>query len=143
MSRSTYSRFITVGHSLPNTGPQKDDYVPSDDLQSQISDAGEASYDTVSLYLTNERWKARWQKMCLGGSDTQSTQSNASQSEQSPIRVKIENTEDGQFKVAPGPKVTDIEMEAELWRAGGGFQREEVNIARNGGLQCYQSTNGN
>jgi hypothetical protein len=137
MSRSTYSRFVTVGYFPPNNESESDDYVPSDGLQSQIDDALKASYDSVSLSLTNKRWKTRWQRMCLSGSDTPPNHSARLQDQRSPARIKLENTETGQFKVASGPKDAEIEMEAELWRAGGGFQREEVNIMRNGELLCY------
>lgn len=137
MSRSTYSRFVTVGRSSPNDEPELQDYVPSDDLQTQIDEALAASYNSVSLFLTNDLWKTRWQKMCLSGSDTPPMHPDVSQGLRSPARIKLENTESGQLKVAYGPKDAEIEMEAELWRAGGGFQREEVNIVRNGKFICY------
>ncbi|QRW04066.1 protein arginine N-methyltransferase 5 [Ceratobasidium sp. AG-Ba] len=112
MNRSTYSRFVTIPTPSQNAKPETgDDHVSSDDLKRHIDDALAASYDTVSLYITNDRWKQRWQKMCL------SAQSDA----------------DSERDTSPSPRVKDAEslMEAELWRAGGGFQRDELNIIRN------------
>ncbi|CAE6461671.1 unnamed protein product [Rhizoctonia solani] len=130
MSRSTYSRFVTVGHSTSDDG-LRPDYVPSDDLQPEINNALEVNYDSISLFLTNERWKTRWQKMCLSGPQTPPNRLGTLQGQRSPARIKLENTASGQFRAPSDQKDAEIEMEAELWRAGGGFQREEVNIMRN------------
>jgi protein arginine N-methyltransferase 5 len=131
MSRSTYSRFVAIGRSVPSNQPQAD-YVPSDDVQSEINSALESDYDSISIPLTNERWKTRWQKMCLSGPQTPPNRSDSLQGQRSPARIKLENTASGLFKVPSHQKDAEIEMEAELWRAGGGFQRNEVNIMRNG-----------
>ncbi|CAE6507758.1 unnamed protein product [Rhizoctonia solani] len=130
MNRSTYSRFVTVGRSISDDGDQPN-YVPSDDLQPEINSALGANYDSVSLFLTNERWKTRWQKMCLSGPQTPPNRQDSLQGQRSPARIKLENTASGLFKAPSDQKDAEIEMEAELWRAGGGFQREEVNIMRN------------
>ncbi|KDN44206.1 hypothetical protein RSAG8_05679, partial [Rhizoctonia solani AG-8 WAC10335] len=130
MSRSTYSRFVTVGSSVSDDG-LRSDYVPSDDLQPEIDSALGANYDSVSLFLVNERWKTRWQKMCLSGPQTPPNRPDSLQGQRSPARIKLENTASGQFRVPSDQKDAEIEMEAELWRAGGGFKREEVSIMRN------------
>ncbi|CEL55507.1 protein arginine N-methyltransferase 5 [Rhizoctonia solani AG-1 IB] len=130
MSRSTYSRFVAIGRSVPSNQPQAD-YVPSDDVQSEINSALESDYDSISIPLTNELWKTRWQKMCLSGPQTPPNRSDSLQGQRSPARIKLENTASGLFKVPSHQKDAEIEMEAELWRAGGGFQRNEVNIVRN------------
>ncbi|CAE6354001.1 unnamed protein product [Rhizoctonia solani] len=130
MNRSTYSRFVTAGRSVSTDG-LRSDYVPSDDLQPEIDSALGANYDSVSLFLTNERWKTRWQKMCLSGPQTPPNCPDSLRGQRSPARIKLENTASGQFRVASDQKDAEIEMEAELWRAGGGFKREEVNIMRN------------
>ncbi|CAE7123581.1 unnamed protein product [Rhizoctonia solani] len=130
MNRSTYSRFVTVGNFVPDEEFHPD-YVPSDDLRSEIDSALGANYDSVSLFLTNERWKTRWQKMCLSGPQTPPNRSDSLQGQRSPARIKLENTASGLFRVPSDQKDAEIEMEAELWRAGGGFKREEVNIMRN------------
>lgn len=132
MSRSTYSRFVTITSSADFEDDDDDDHVASDDLRSHIEAALAASYDSVAIFLANERWKSRWQRMCLSQSDAGSNNSDETHHERVKSRVKVENTETGQLKVASGPKDAEILMEAELWRAGGGFQREELNITRNG-----------
>ncbi|KAF8604211.1 PRMT5-domain-containing protein [Ceratobasidium sp. AG-I] len=131
MSRSTYSRFVTITSQVDAQDPEDNDHVASDDLKSHIEDALAASYDSVAVFLANERWKSRWQRMCLSQSDAGSTNSDETHNERLKSRVKVENTETGQLKVASGPKDAETLMEAELWRAGGGFQREELNITRN------------
>lgn len=138
MSRSTYSRFVTITSPVDTQDLEGSDHVASDDLKSHIDDALAASYDSVAIFLANELWKARWQRMCLSQSDAGSTNSDGAHNDRLKSRVKIENTETGQLKVASGPKDAEILMEAELWRAGGGFQREELNITRNGeqGIAC-------
>ncbi|KAG8763650.1 methyltransferase protein [Ceratobasidium sp. 423] len=130
MNRSTYSRFVTVGRSVSDDEDQPN-YVPSDDLQPEINSALGANYDSVSLFLTNERWKTRWQKMCLSGPQTPPNRQDSLQGQRSPARIKLENTASGLFRAPSDQKDAEIDMEAELWRAGGGFQREEVNIMRN------------
>jgi hypothetical protein len=132
MSRSTYSRFVDIPNLSPKPESDLDDHVPSDELKSHIDDALAASYDSVALYLTNDRWKARWKRMCLSQSDAGSASSDGAHDDSMVSRVKVQNTECGNLKVVSGPKDAEILMEAELWRAGGGFQREELNIVRNG-----------
>ncbi|KAF8674146.1 class I-like SAM-binding methyltransferase superfamily [Rhizoctonia solani] len=130
MNRSTYSRFVTVGLS-GSRNEFRPDYVPSDNIQSEIDSALSANYDSISISLANERWKTRWQKMCLSGPQTPPNYSDSLQGQRSPARIKLENTASGLFKAPSDHKDAEIEMEAELWRAGGGFQRDEVNIMRN------------
>ncbi|KAG8688974.1 methyltransferase protein [Ceratobasidium sp. 395] len=131
MNRSTYSRFVNIPTPPQETKPDLDDHVSSDALKSHIDASLAANYDSVALYITNDRWKDRWQKMCLSHSDAGSRHSDASQEHEFVPRVKVQNTECGNLKIVSGPKDAESLMEAELWRAGGGFKREELNIIRN------------
>ncbi|KAG8679037.1 methyltransferase protein, partial [Ceratobasidium sp. 394] len=131
MNRSTYSRFVSIPPPSQEAKPHVSDHVSSDNLQSHIEDALTASYDSVALYITNDRWKDRWQKMCLSQPGAGSSSSDASQDQKPISRVKVQNTESGNLKIVSGPKDAESLMEAELWRTAGGFQREELNVVRN------------
>ncbi|KAG8747291.1 methyltransferase protein [Ceratobasidium sp. 414] len=131
MSRSTYSRFVSTSIPSQEAKPGVGDHVSSDDLKSHIDDALAASYDSVALYITNDRWKDRWQNMCLSQPGAESSRPDTPQEHEATSRVKVQNTESGNLKIVSGPKDAESLMEAELWRAGGGFRREELNIIRN------------
>lgn len=67
----------------------------------------------VCMPLTNGNWQERWEGMCT-------ITSSATEAE---------------LGVAAGSQAQQSETgraEAELWRAGGGFRRNEVNLTRSG-----------
>lgn len=67
-------------------------------------------YNTVCLPLTTEKWKERWERMCLVPED--------------------QNSEEGDE--ADKAAEREKEREAELWRRTPGFKAEEVTITRLG-----------
>lgn len=73
--------------------------------------ASRTEYDLVCLPLTNQNWAQRWERMCTF------TQS-ATEAE---LGVVPQDGSDSQQR-----------QEAEMWRAGGAFTRNEVNLTRSG-----------
>lgn len=74
---------------------------------------GKTEYDLVCIPLTNGNWQERWERMCT---------------------ITASATEADLGAVASGPLGMEeaARIEAETWRAGGSFRRNEVNLTRSG-----------
>ncbi|GAA6004774.1 protein arginine N-methyltransferase [Rhodotorula paludigena] len=78
----------------------------------QASRGGKTEYDLVAIPLTNGNWQERWERMCtITASATEADLGVAAQQQL-------------------GPQADAQRDEAESWREGGGFLRNEVNITR-------------
>ncbi|GAA5821276.1 hypothetical protein JCM11251_004548 [Rhodosporidiobolus azoricus] len=75
----------------------------------QPSRGGKTEYDLVAIPLTNGNWQERWERMCT-------------------ITASATEAELGGAALALQEEVQ--RSEAESWRAGGGFLRNEVNLTR-------------
>lgn len=69
-------------------------------------------YDLVCMPLTNPNWQSRWERMCT-------FTTSATEAELGLVPGQHHNQHSSR-------------TDAELWRAGGGFMRNEVNITRSG-----------
>lgn len=67
-------------------------------------------YDLVAVPLTNGNWQERWERMCTITASATEADLGAASGQQEEIQ----------------------RTEAENWRAGGGFLRNEVNLTRSG-----------
>lgn len=88
----------------------------------QASRGGKTEYDLVAIPLTNGNWQERWERMCtITASATEADLGVAAQQQL-------------------GPQADAQRDEAESWREGGGFLRNEVNITRSGALLALPFT---
>ncbi|KAM0788221.1 hypothetical protein ACM66B_001377 [Microbotryomycetes sp. NB124-2] len=103
LSRLVASTLYTTAHEP----------TPAEAAQGWTGATGRTEYDGVCIPLTNGNWQERWERMCTITSSAtemdlaaQSGTTHALQQDQS------------------------SKLEAEAWRAGGGFRRNEVNLTR-------------
>ncbi|GAA5855509.1 hypothetical protein JCM8547_007863 [Rhodosporidiobolus lusitaniae] len=73
----------------------------------QPSKGGKTEYDLVAIPLTNGNWQERWERMCT-------VTTSATEADLSAVVQQEEM----------------YRLDAESWRAGGGFLRNEVNLTR-------------
>lgn len=87
--------------------------TPSEAAQGWAGAGGKTEYDLVCIPLTNGNWQERWERMCT---------------------ITASATEADLGAVAAGPSGMEeaARIEAETWRAGGSFRRNEVNLTRSG-----------
>lgn len=142
-----YSPFAGQSSNLTLSGagygpPLLQNLSPVQKTVKEVVDLG-TEYDLVTLPLANEHWKVgcfaaasswagllnqnaqeRWERMCLLSEDV--TQTSAQRQPRTSNRPSMDNTD----RTSTGTQGTGFE--AELWRAGGGFKRTEVNMTRAG-----------
>ena len=96
--------------------------------QRAVAAAQEQGYDGVTVQLTNDRWRERWERMCLmipGEEDPEPSGMIRSSSRTSLARFGA--------PVSPGPSdEAKMRAEAEAWRRTPQFQRAEVNLLHGG-----------
>jgi protein arginine N-methyltransferase 5 len=81
-------------------------------LQELTNEALSLDYDGVSVSLTTQAWKRRWERLCLRPVEGE-------------FPTLAEELEDDQQRGS-------TEVEAERWRNEGGFRREELSVTRLG-----------
>lgn len=84
----------------------------------------------VCLPITNGSWKARWESMCVVGGSEEKQQPATAVPEVKNYRYSMRMSS----KMSAPSASTPREIEAEKWRAEGGFRRGEVNATRSGAL---------
>ncbi|PPR05752.1 hypothetical protein CVT24_006691 [Panaeolus cyanescens] len=100
ISKATKAKLTGV---VPPTKPNQ-----KTPLLKLIQSARDKGYHTICLPLTTEKWKERWERMCL--------------------LPEGQNSEEGDEAQKEGQK--EKEKEAEMWRRTPGFKAEEVTITR-------------
>ncbi|WVO17813.1 hypothetical protein L204_105511 [Cryptococcus depauperatus] len=71
-----------------------------------------SDYDLVSISLTNAKWQARWERLCLH-----------------PVYDDAESITPQRLEQRAEARRA-VEKEADVWRRDGGLKREEVNVSR-------------
>lgn len=89
--------------------------TPAEAAQGWTGTSSRTEYDGVCIPLANSNWQERWERMCTITSSATEIDL-AAQSGQSTILQQDQASR----------------LEAEAWRAGGGFRRNEVNLTRSG-----------
>lgn len=88
--------------------------TPAEAAQGGWTRGGKTEYDLVAVPLTNGNWQERWERMCT-------------------ITASATEADLGALAgTAPTAQEERQRWEAEFWRSGGGFLRNEVNITRSG-----------
>jgi hypothetical protein len=93
------------------------------DIIQPTPDGKQREHDLVCLPLTNASWKARWEAMCVVGA-----QEDANAGSNKTYRFSLRMSS----KMSAPSASSANEVEAERWRAEGGFRRGEVNATRSG-----------
>lgn len=107
MSISTHIPFAL--HVPVEDLPAADPTLEFSPVQRAVQNAHDLQYDLVCVPLTTEAWKTRWQDMCVVPTVNGAAPMN-------------------------GSRDLKLEERAEQWRAGTGFRRNEVTMARPGKL---------
>jgi protein arginine N-methyltransferase 5 len=102
------SRLVSSTLYVPAAEP-----TPSEAAQGWKGAGGKTDYDLVCVPLTNGNWQERWERMCT-------------------ITSSATEADLGAAAKVGGQQEDIARIEAESWRAGGGFRRNEVNITRSG-----------
>ncbi|ORY82328.1 PRMT5 arginine-N-methyltransferase-domain-containing protein [Leucosporidium creatinivorum] len=112
------SRLVSATLYLPAAEP-----TPSEAAQGWTGAGGKTEYDLVCMPLTNGNWQERWEGMCT-------------------ITASATEAELGVAAALASQQSEAGRAEAEAWRAGGGFRRNEVNLTRSeeaGSLMVFAS----
>lgn len=107
------SRLVSATLYLPAAEP-----TPSEAAQGWTGAGGKTEYDLVCMPLTNGNWQERWEGMCT-------------------IAASATEAELGVAAALADQQSEAGRAEAEAWRAGGGFRRNEVNLTRSGEFSRY------
>ncbi|KAK4058306.1 hypothetical protein OIO90_000463 [Microbotryomycetes sp. JL221] len=99
-----------VAATLYNPGHEP---TPAEAAQGWTGASSRTEYDGVCIPLTNSNWQERWERMCTITSSATEVDLAARTGTTSALQ------QDQASK-----------LEAEAWRAGGGFRRNEVNLTR-------------
>jgi protein arginine N-methyltransferase 5 len=103
---------VSIGTCLPEVPPPPTlPYPNPTPLQAQISQTLHTTdYDCVCIPLTNPKWQARWERLCL--------------------RPLDEETQDPKVLAERERDRERTDREADQWRAQGGLEFDEVNVTR-------------
>jgi len=114
-SRVPISLHLSTPLQLPQNGRSSSGNAnrppPQTILEHVIEDAHSNNYESVCIAITTDQWKKRWGRLCLN--------SEAQSEEDLFAGTRLD---DGQVQ----------QRNAEIWRAGDGFQRDEVNLTKIG-----------
>lgn len=80
-------------------------------------------YNIIAIELANERWKERWERLCLDGGDT----SGEAEVENGLVRS---SSRSGLLGLGGPGSASSTLQEAEEWRRSPAFNRAEVNITK-------------
>ncbi|WOO84808.1 Protein arginine N-methyltransferase 5 [Vanrija pseudolonga] len=99
--------------------PTKPHPAPSP-LQAAIGEViSETDYDVVCLPLANDRWRERWDRLCLRPVD-----------EEEDAMLDAYSSADSQAATERSQARADVDREADLWRREPSLRRDECNITR-------------
>lgn len=105
---------VPIAFALPDPLPPSPStpHPSPSPLQNQItSTLTSTDYDLVAVPLANERWRARWEKLCL--------------------RPNEEDLDPASPEALARDQARErIDREADMWRKDGGLKRDEVNVTR-------------
>ena len=83
-------------------------------------------YELIAMDLTNQRWKERWERLCLDGSAMEASDSLHADGE----GLVRSSSRPGGFPSGPINQQAQTFKEAEEWRRAPSFHRAEVNISK-------------
>ena len=93
-----------------------------------VQEANAKGYETVCIPLTTQRWKARWEDMCLAPSPSSSSSSIAGMTDKA---KKRESRRDSRA-IHLQQRDMRAEKRAEQWRLRPVFEKDEVTITQLG-----------
>lgn len=106
---------MSLALHLPQSSlPPSINTAGSTPVQQATEQAVAADYDWVCVPLTNDRWRERWERLCLRPIDED----------------EEEHAEGTRQWLERERALRETEMEAERWRKEGGFRRGELNVTR-------------